>query len=128
EAMSLAEAQSKIRLWRENPPAFVREVFGVTPDPWQDDVLSAFPSQQRVAMKACKGPGKTAVEAWLGWNFLLTRPHPKVAATSITKDNLADNLWTEMAKWQHKSPLLKSAFEWTKTRIFARQHPETWWM
>jgi phage terminase large subunit len=126
--MSLTQAQSKIRLWRENPPAFVREVFGVTPDEWQDDVLAAFPSQQRVAMKACKGPGKTAVEAWLGWNFLLTRPHPKIAATSITKDNLADNLWTEMAKWQHRSPLLKATFEWTKTRIFAKEHPETWWM
>ena len=35
-------------------------------------------------MKACKGPGKTAVLAWLAWNFLLTRAHPKIAVTSIT--------------------------------------------
>jgi hypothetical protein len=106
----------------------VREVFDAVPDPWQDEVLEAFPSHQRVAMKACKGPGKTATEAWLAWNFLLTRPHPKVAATSISADNLSDNLWTEMAHWQNKSRLLQSAFEWTKTRIFARDHPETWWM
>ncbi len=79
-------------------------------------------------MKACKGPGKTAVEAWLAWNFLLTRPHPKVAATSITADNLADNLWAEMAKWRARSPMLQRGFEWTKTRIFSRHHPETWWM
>lgn len=76
----------------------------------------------------CKGPGKTACEAWLAWNFLLTRPHPKIAATSITSENLADNLWAEMAKWQQKSELLKAAFQWTKTRIFAKDHPETWWM
>lgn len=121
-------AGDKIRLWRERPDVFVREVFGVVPDAWQDEVLKAFPHKQRIAMKACKGPGKTALEAWLAWNFLLTRPFPKIAATSITSDNLADNLWTEMAKWQQKSPLLKAAFTWNKTRIFANDHPETWWM
>ncbi len=117
-----------LRAWRASPPRFVREVFGVTPDAWQDEVLAAFPHHQRIAMKACKGPGKTALESWLAWNFLLTRPHPKIAATSITATNLADNLWTEMAKWQSKSELLKAAFEWQKTRIVCRDHPETWWM
>ena len=106
----------------------MRECLGAEPDAWQRDVLTAFPSQPRMAMKACKGPGKTALLAVLCWNFLLTRPHPKIAATSITGDNLADGLWTEMAKWQAKSPLLKAAFTWTKTRIFANDHPETWWM
>jgi phage terminase large subunit len=117
-----------LRRWREQPQRFVREIFGITPDAWQDDVLEAFPHHQRIAMKACKGPGKTAVEAWLAWNFLLTRPDPKIAATSVTADNLADNLWTEMAKWQNESPLLKETFEWQKTRIICRAHPETWWM
>ncbi|MBS0219957.1 MAG: hypothetical protein JSR91_04365 [Proteobacteria bacterium] len=127
--LSRAEAAAdKIRLWREKPQVFVREVLGVTPDAWQDEVLAAFPHRQRLAMKACKGPGKTAVEAWLGWNFLLTRPHPKIAAISISSDNLADNLWAEMAKWRQRSPLLQATFEWTKNRIFAREFPETWWM
>ena len=121
-------AKEKLKRWREHPEMFVREVFGVTPHPWQDDVLEAFPHQRRMAMKACKGPGKTAVEAWLAWNFLLTRNDPKIAATSITSDNLADNLWTEMAKWQAKSPILQAGFEWTKTRIVNREKPETWWM
>lgn len=79
-------------------------------------------------MKACKGPGKTTVEAWLAWNFLLTRPHPKIAATSITADNLRDGLWTEMAKWQARSPILQHAFDWQKERIVSKEHPETWWM
>ncbi len=77
-------------------------------------------------MKACKGPGKTCLLAWLIWNFLLTRPFPKIAATSITADTLSDTLWSELAKWQQKSELLKSAFTWQKTRIFANDHPETW--
>ena len=113
--------------WSEHPADFVREVFEVEPDAWQLDVLEAFPNRQRLAMKACKGPGKTAVLAWLIWNFLVTRPHPKVAATAVTKDNLDDNLWTELAKWQKRSKLLEAAFQWTKTRIFNREHPETWW-
>jgi phage terminase large subunit len=126
--MAISEAAGKIKLWRERPSVFVRDVFGVTPDAWQDDVLDAFPSNPRIALKACAGPGKTAVLAWLCWNFLLTRPHPKIAATAISGENLKDNLWTEMAKWQQKSELLKATFEWQAERIFCREHPQTWWM
>jgi hypothetical protein len=113
--------------WREHPAQMVRELFGVEPDPWQVEALERFPHSQRLCMKASKGVGKTAVEAWLIWNFLLTRPHPKIAATAITGPNLADNLWTELALWRSKSELLRSQFEWTKTRIFAKSAPETWW-
>jgi hypothetical protein len=107
--------------------AFVREVFQVEPDAWQGEFLEAFVTNQRLALKACKGPGKTTVLAWVIWLYLVTRPHPKVVATSITGDNLRDNLWTELAKWQGKSPLLQAAFTWTAERIFSKQHPETWW-
>lgn len=123
-----ALAAGKLKLWRERPDIFVREVFKATPDPWQDEVLKAFPHKPRIAMKASKGPGKSCIEAWLAWNFLLTRPHPKIACTSISGDNLRDGLWTEMAKWMQVSPLLKQAFVWQKERIFARDHPDTWWM
>lgn len=125
---SVREASDKIRVWREKPHIFVREVFGVTPDRWQDEVLEAFPTQRRIAMPASKGPGKTATLAWLAWNFLSTRLHPKIAATSITARNLEDGLWTEMAKWQQKAPFLQAEFEWQKTRIFFKKFPETWWM
>lgn len=121
-------AADKIKLWREKPDIFVREVFGVIPDPWQDEVLKAFPYNQRLALKASKGPGKSCLLAWLSWNFLLTRPFPKIAAVSITGDNLRDGLWSEMAKWRDYSPLLKEMFVWQKERIFAKDHPETWWM
>jgi phage terminase large subunit len=96
-ALAEASIDTLVR-WADRPADFVRELFEVEPDAWQLDVLDAFPHRQRLAMKACKGPGKTAVLAWLIWNFLVTWPHPKVAATAITKDNLDDNLWTELAK------------------------------
>lgn len=126
--MTIQVAREKIQLWRKDPVQFVRDNFKVEPDAWQKLRLSRFPTSQRSADVACKGPGKTTVLAWESWNFLATRPHPKIAATSITGDNLADGLWPEMAKWQNRSPFLKEAFQWNKTRIFARHHPETWFM
>jgi hypothetical protein len=114
--------------WQLDPAAMVRELFGEEPDPWQEDVYRAFPVTPRIAMQACRGPGKTHTLAAIGWNYLLTRPHPRIAATSITGDNLRDGLWSEMALLQSKSELLKAMFELQKTRIVCRQHPETWWM
>ncbi len=118
----------RLKLWREKPQAMVRELFGATPDLWQDEVLAAFPTSPQIAMKACKGPGKTALISWLAWNFLLTRPHPNIAATAISGENLRDNMWKEMAVWQNKSEVLKSEFEWTAERIFHKEHKATWWM
>lgn len=124
---AIAAAQSRIRVWREQPGKFVRDVFGATPDAWQDEVLDAYAKHQRVCLKASKGPGKSTVMAWIGWHFLMTRLHPKVVCTSISGDNLRDGLWTEFAKWQHTSDLLKAAFTWTAERITAKDHPKTWW-
>jgi hypothetical protein len=126
--MSIQEAASQFNRWKMHPSQMVRELFNVEPDPWQLEVLEAFPHKQRIAMCASKGPGKSAVESWLAWNFLLTRPYPKIAATSVTGANLADGFWSECAKWQQMCPLLRDNFTWTKMRIFLNASPETWWM
>lgn len=122
----MIEAAAKLAGWRDHPVAFVRECFGAEPDAWQVEVLEAVAKNQRVALKASKGPGKTCLLAWVAWWFLITRPHPKVIATSITGDNLADGLWAELALWQSKSPLLKAAFTWSAESIVAKDHPATW--
>lgn len=118
----------KLTLWRERPDIFVREVFQAEPDPIQDQILKAFPKSPRIALKASKGTGKTCCLAWLAWNFLLTRPHPIIAVTSISAENLSDGLWTEMARWRGKSPLIKEMFVWTKTKIFAKENSDTWFI
>ena len=114
--------------WKAQPSTMVRELFGVEPDPWQIEVLDLFPHQPKMALLACKGPGKTTVMAWLCWNFLLTRHNPNIAATSISGDNLKDGLHKEMSKWHAKAPLLQAAFQITNTRIFAKQAERNWWM
>lgn len=128
KAVSATNPVEELLRWWEHPAQMVREVFGAEPDPFQEETLERFPHEPRIALSASKGPGKTTTLAWLGWNFLLTRPDPKIVAASITGDNLADGLWTEMAKWQSKSKLLSSTFTWTKTKIFSNDHPATWWM
>lgn len=134
--MSVEDAQARIRLWRTDPVQFVRDNFGVEPDEWQKDALAlvggAPKANRRLCMKACTGPGKSAVLAWIGWHrlscFAAKGEHPKGVALSITADNLKDNLWAELAKWRARSAFLEAAFTWTKERIYATEHPETWFL
>ena len=120
------EAVRRFAAFRADPVKLVREQFGVEPDPWQAEALRNYPKSPRLVMKACKGPGKSAVLSWIGWHFLLTRPHAIGGCTSVNADNLKTGLWTEFARWREKSPLLTAMFEQTKTTIFAREYPQTW--
>ncbi len=136
-----AAAAARVASWRELPYGacrFVQDQFGATPDAWQEQLLVAFanPAIQRISLQACAGPGKTCGEAWCGWWFMSTQvsrdgtgyEHPKGLVTSVTKENLRDNLWTEFAKWQGRSEYLRTAFAWSETRIFERNNPATWFL
>ncbi len=118
-----------LRIWRWDPVLYVRQKFGAEPDGWQERVLRAAATNPRVAMKACKGPGKSTVLAWIIWWFLDTRPQANVIALSITGDNLKDGLWKELAKWyeREQAESLRAVFEMTAERIFAKSSPKTWW-
>lgn len=134
--MSLVAAMQRIKRWREKPVEFAVDNFGIEPDHWQVEAMQAlggeYNPKRRLCMKACTGPGKSATLAWMGWHRLVCfadrGEHPKGAALSITKDNLQDNLWAELAKWQQRSEFLKAAFTWTKSTIYANDHPETWFL
>ena len=127
--------QERILQWKRDPASQVRELFKVDPDTWQLQALAAFGRQDipliRIALKACAGPGKSAVMAWMAWNFLSCYcskgEHPKGAAVSITAENLRDNFWTEMYKWMQRSEFLMRGFEWTSTRVVARGY-EDWFL
>jgi hypothetical protein len=71
-----AKVSEQYRYWRANPIQWVRDRFQIEPDEWQKDALHGYATSNRLAMKACKGPGKTAVLAWIVLHFLDTRPHP----------------------------------------------------
>ena len=123
------ESYEKLKRWRENSCLFATENFGITLDRWQEKTLKALDAgAPRVCMKACTGPGKSALLAIIGWHrlacFADRGEHPKGAALSITKDNLSDNLWPELSKWQQRSEFLKTAFTWTKEKIYSNDFPE----
>jgi phage terminase large subunit len=148
--------KSLIERWAEDPVAFVLEVFGpgyeeekgkpLVIDRWQLKMLRALVKHEphgncdgrphkRVAAKACKGPGKTAAKAWVGWWRMLCFRFHQGYCISITGDNLKSNLWKELAYWQRFSPLLTLLFEHKAEEIVARGTDaqgrplgKTWWL
>lgn len=134
----VALAQAQVARYRELPYGacrFVEEQFHATPDFWQEEALIAFadPAQQRISLQAAAGVGKSAVMSWCAWYFLATQctaagEHPKGLVVGITDANLKDNFWAEMARWRSVSPYLRSAFTWSDKRIFANDHPSTWFL
>lgn len=136
KSAAVSAARQRLKLWRGDPLRFVLDNFGVEPDEWQRDALALLVGEanqnRKLCLKACTGPGKSAVLAWIGWHrlacFASKGEHPKGAALSITADNLKDNLWAELAKWQARSSFLSAAFTWTKERIYANDHQETWFL
>lgn len=116
-----------VRRWKADPIAFVRENFGVTPDRWQAKGLAllAKPETRRLALKACKGPGKTAFLAWAVLWFLTCHHESKVGCTSITEANIDTNLWPELLKWMKRSRFLLETFTWTKSQV-VRKGDDNW--
>lgn len=95
-----------LRLWQQKPKIFFKDVMDVTLDLWQEEVCELYMHNQRIAMVASKGPGKTASLALFGWHFFMTNHRPKMAALSVSKAHLMANLWAELLKWRSQSKLL----------------------
>jgi hypothetical protein len=141
DAMTLGHlAAEKIARYREPPHGacrFMVEELHATPDPWQEQALITWVDPtpgpaQMISLQAAAGVGKSALEAVCGWHFLAcyadVGEHPKGFVTGITRENLRDNLWAEFAKWQSRSEYLSFAFTHTAERIFANDHPRTWFL
>lgn len=103
------QAAKILKLWREKPWIFYKDLLDVTLDDWQMEVTESYTNNNRVATVASKGPGKTALLALSGLHFLSTHFQPKCAALSVTGDHLRDNLWAEMLMWRSKSETLKKS-------------------
>lgn len=104
------------------------------PDEWQTEFLKKLrdairnraPNEPiRMAVKTGRGPGKTAVEAWLILWLMSTRPNFAGFATANTADQLSDKLWRELALW-HRRAINAEWFTWTATRFFHNDAKETW--
>jgi phage terminase large subunit len=94
-----------IRRYRNDPVLFVQEVLGVTPDPWQADMMRAVASgHRRISIRSGHGVGKSTGCSWLMLWFLLTRWPVKVVVTAPTSSQLYDALFAELKRWINELP------------------------
>ena len=110
----------------DGPLRIVREVLGVeTVDPWQEEVLTEFGRGGRnISIRACHGPGKTAVAAWLVVIMLLTRFPQKTVATAPSKGQLQGALMPEVKSWINKLPEpLKELLDVKAQGVYLREAP-----
>lgn len=118
--------KERIPLYQKDPVLFAGEVLRFDPDSWQREALTDLAWNPKVAIKSGQGVGKTGMEAVALLWFLSCFPYPRVVATAPTKQQLHDVLWSEAAKWQERSPLLKTILKWTKTYIYMTGHEKRW--
>lgn len=118
--------QKKIPQYRKNPVLFAREVLLFEPDDWQKEALMDLAKNRRVSIKSGQGVGKTGIEAVAFLWFLTCFPYPRVVATAPTRQQLHDVLWSEVAKWMAKSPLLSKILKWTKTYVYMVGQEKRW--
>jgi len=126
-----------------DPLSFVRYIFEWGegelegwdgPDEWQTEFLSVLGEAIRtrsggdvikMAVKSGRGPGKSAVIAWLVLFLMSTRPNFSGVVTANTGDQLDGKTWRELALW-HARALNKHWFEWTATKFVHIEQPDTW--
>lgn len=118
--------RKRIPLYRNDPVLFANEVLLFKPDDWQKDALMDLAKNPKVSIKSGQGVGKTGIEAVAFLWFLVCFPYPRVVATAPTRQQLNDVLWSEVAKWMAKSPLLSSMLKWTKTYVYMVGQEKRW--
>jgi len=118
--------RQRLPVYRENPVIFSEEVIRFEPDSWQQEALMDLSNSPKVAIKSGQGVGKTSMEAIALLWFLCCFPYPRIVATAPTKQQLHDVLWSEVSKWQSKSPLLTELLKWTKTYIYMVGQEKRW--
>lgn len=111
----------------DGPVKLVEELFNITIDPWQKEVLRAWArGERRISVASCHGPGKTACAAWLVWCMLLTRYPQKTVATAPSKPQLQGGLLPEIKMWGTVLPdAIQALFDVRATEIALKAAPDT---
>ncbi len=120
-ATALEERELLVELiahYHDRPDAFAEDMFEVRLDDWQVEALLGLNEEGFVSIRACHGPGKSAVMAWTAFWFMGTRMPARIPCTAPTSHQLRDVLWAEMAKWhQRMSPVLRDCYRITGERM-----------
>jgi hypothetical protein len=131
----ISEEEKLVKLvahWQNHPVDFVRQALNVQPDPWQCDVLDAIAEYDNVAIKSCRGAGKSSLLAWSIIWFTVTRAMAQTPTTAPTYNKqVKDVLWgTYVHQWWQEAekcvPWLTKDYTLLKTRLQNNEYPTRW--
>ena len=115
-----------LQYYIDRPVEFAEDILNVVPTKYQREVMNDVAKYPRVSVKSGHGVGKSALESWIIWWYISTRPYPKILCTAPTKHQLHDILWAEVSKWRRSSKGLDAEFEWTSEKIYLKGAQEEW--
>ncbi len=99
------DLKERFERYAEDPVAFVREVLGAEPQPYQIEILLAAVDNPRIAWRAGHGVGKTTTLSWLLLWWLLTRPFSRVLVLAPAFERQVGRyLFPEVRKWARNAP------------------------
>lgn len=123
---------------KNDPYLFVTGVLGVLPfgapnpkgEPqcefWQEQVLKAIPTNDRISIRSGHGVGKGAFISWIVLWALLTHDDVKIPIAANSQNQLRDNNWPEISKWHKRLPgPLQDQVEIQKERVFIKVASES---
>lgn len=115
-----------INFYIDHPVEFAIDILKVQPTLEQQAVMNDVAKFPMVSVKSGHGVGKSALESWIIWWYISTRPYSKILCTAPTKHQLHDILWAEVSKWKRNSKSLDEDFEWTSEKIYLKGSQEEW--
>jgi len=105
---------------------FVREVMGVQPDPWQEQLLRWYDARERrISVRSGHGVGKSTVVSWIMLHHQILRLPQKTVVTAPTSAQLFDALFAELKTWLLKlPPALRSLLDVKQDRVVLKSAPD----
>ena len=94
----MSSATMALEAIRSNPVGFLRETCGFHAWSKQREIIESVRDNPRTAVKACHGPGKTAIAGRAVLWFLAAFPSSVVISTAPTWQQVKEQLWREIAK------------------------------
>jgi len=112
--------------WLDDPTLFVEKILGVTPDPWQQQVMEAVARGDRgVSIRSGHGVGKTACLSWMALWWITVHWDAKCVISAPTSAQLHDAFLPEMKAWLKESPPeFQAMFNVKQDRIELEAAPE----
>jgi len=108
-----------VKLYKNNPVLFVREVLNTEPDVWQIEFLNHIAAgNRRISVRSGHGVGKSTASAWAMLWYLFLRFPVKIVVTAPTSSQLYDALFAEVKRWvKVLPPMLQDQLEVKQDRI-----------